>query len=242
MFTLSAQVLGDQRTVSAEQDALGVTVTTSRGLQHARNLNDALRLARDASASPCEGASAPASRGGSASASRVSRRTTATCASARARAAAAVGSRPPNSSSGSAAAGTTTRVRPRPSRTRWTSSAPTSAAGQSVARRSPTRLDEKADASRRLPYRPGNERKMREHTDSANDCSWPESPCKWAELQWQNRTTENRGALVRVRAGRLVGIRFRHRRDVLNSVGRYKRVPNRVPTRLTSTIQPHSAA
>src|SRR6476646_8791392 len=39
--------------------------------------------------------------------------------------------------------------------TRWTSSAPTSAAGQSVARRSPTGPDEKADASRRLPYRPG---------------------------------------------------------------------------------------
>ncbi|MCD6726127.1 MAG: hypothetical protein LT070_02695 [Solirubrobacteraceae bacterium] len=47
MFTLSAQVFGDQRTVSAEQDALGITVTTSRGPQHARNLNDALRLARD---------------------------------------------------------------------------------------------------------------------------------------------------------------------------------------------------
>jgi hypothetical protein len=47
MFTMSAQVLGDQRTVSAEQDALGITVTASRGLQHARNLNDALRLARD---------------------------------------------------------------------------------------------------------------------------------------------------------------------------------------------------
>jgi hypothetical protein len=47
MFTLSAQVLCDQRTVSAEQDALGITVTTSRGLQHARILNEALRLARD---------------------------------------------------------------------------------------------------------------------------------------------------------------------------------------------------
>jgi hypothetical protein len=47
MFTLSAQVFGDQRTVSAEQDALGITVTTSRGPQHARNLNDALRLARE---------------------------------------------------------------------------------------------------------------------------------------------------------------------------------------------------
>lgn len=47
MFTLSAQVFGDQRTASAEQDALGITVTTSRGPQHARNLNDALRLARD---------------------------------------------------------------------------------------------------------------------------------------------------------------------------------------------------
>jgi hypothetical protein len=47
MFTLSAQVLCDQRTVSAEQDVLGITVTTSRGLQHARILNEALRLARD---------------------------------------------------------------------------------------------------------------------------------------------------------------------------------------------------
>jgi hypothetical protein len=47
MFTLSAQVFGDQRTVSAEQDALGVTVTTAHGPQHARNLNDAIHLARD---------------------------------------------------------------------------------------------------------------------------------------------------------------------------------------------------
>jgi hypothetical protein len=47
MFTLSAQIFGDQRTISAEQDALGITVTTSHGPQHPRNLNEALRLARD---------------------------------------------------------------------------------------------------------------------------------------------------------------------------------------------------
>jgi hypothetical protein len=35
---------------------------------------------------------------------------------------------------------------------------------------------------------------MRENADSANDRERPENPCKWVELQWQNRTTENSGA------------------------------------------------
>lgn len=47
MFTLNAQVLGDQRTVSAEEDGLGITVTTSHGLRRARSVEDAIRIARD---------------------------------------------------------------------------------------------------------------------------------------------------------------------------------------------------
>jgi hypothetical protein len=86
MLTLSAQVLGDQRTVSAEQDALGITVTTSRGLPHARNLNDALRLARDDLGEFLRRGERAGVPWGSASESRASRRTTATCASAIARA------------------------------------------------------------------------------------------------------------------------------------------------------------
>jgi hypothetical protein len=47
MFTLDAHVLGDQRTVSAEQDGLGITVTTSQGLHRARSMEHAIRIARD---------------------------------------------------------------------------------------------------------------------------------------------------------------------------------------------------
>lgn len=47
MFKLTAQVLGTTHSVSAETDgAGGITVTTSSGPVRARNINDALRIAR----------------------------------------------------------------------------------------------------------------------------------------------------------------------------------------------------
>lgn len=47
MFTLDAQVLGDQRNIRAESDGLGITVHTSRGPVRARHVNDAIRIAHD---------------------------------------------------------------------------------------------------------------------------------------------------------------------------------------------------
>lgn len=47
MFTLDAQVLGDQRTVTAEEDGLGITVTTSQGLRRAGSVEEAIRIARE---------------------------------------------------------------------------------------------------------------------------------------------------------------------------------------------------
>lgn len=47
LFLLRAQVLGTERTVSAEADGFGITVHTSRGSVRARSVNDAIRIARD---------------------------------------------------------------------------------------------------------------------------------------------------------------------------------------------------
>jgi hypothetical protein len=48
MFSLTARVCVDERTVSANADDLGgITVRTSSGLRHARTISQALHIARD---------------------------------------------------------------------------------------------------------------------------------------------------------------------------------------------------
>jgi hypothetical protein len=48
MFSLTARVCVDERTVSASVDDLGgITIQTSAGPRHARTINDAIRIARD---------------------------------------------------------------------------------------------------------------------------------------------------------------------------------------------------
>jgi hypothetical protein len=47
LFSLSAHVCGSERSVSAEADGFGITVSTSGGPVRARSTNDAVRLARD---------------------------------------------------------------------------------------------------------------------------------------------------------------------------------------------------
>lgn len=48
LFSLSAQVLGRERTTRAERDGFGtITVNTNRGPVQARSVNEAIRIARD---------------------------------------------------------------------------------------------------------------------------------------------------------------------------------------------------